>query len=213
MQQGGRRCNPYRERPFGCLLRGLREWHIGRMMLFTDPPTPHTPETLLAQLDDLGIAHVTVTHPPLFTVEQSKQLRGDIPGAHVKNLFLKDRKGGLFLVTAVEDTRIDLKRLHEAIGAAGRVSFASADLLFERLGVLPGAVTPFGVVNDRDRSVSVVLDRRLLGFDRLNCHPLVNTRTTGVSPEGLLAFLDATGHKPQIVDLEAVTADGAGPPP
>lgn len=162
-----------------------------------------TPDALFAFLDRCGIAHETVRHPPLFTVEESKRLRGVIPGAHVKNLFLKDKKGGLFLVSAVEDTVIDLKSFHALVGAQGRVSFGSADLLGEVLGVAPGSVTPFAALNDRDRRVRVVLDARLLAHERINVHPLVNDMTTGVSREGLLAFFAATGHEPLLLDLHA----------
>src|SRR5205809_3077514 len=117
-----------------------------------------TPAELFAFLDRLGIAHVTVTHPALFTVEQSRELRGTIPGGHTKNLFLKDKKGALFLVVVLEDAAIELKSLHRRLGASGRFSFGSAELLRETLGVKPGAVTPFAVINDTARRVTVVLD-------------------------------------------------------
>src|SRR5881227_4123735 len=119
---------------------------------------PATPAELFAFLDRLGIAHMTVTHPALFTVEQSRELRGTIPGGHTKNLFLKDKKGVLFLVTASEDAVIELKSLHRRLGASGRFSFGSADLMRETLGIEPGAVTPFAAMNDVDGRVTVVLD-------------------------------------------------------
>jgi Ala-tRNA(Pro) deacylase len=162
---------------------------------------PHTPDSLLAALDSLGIAHETVSHPPLFTVEQSKQLRGAIPGAHTKNLFLKDKKGKLFLVTAVENTQIDLKRLHEVIGGSGRLSFGSAEQMVAHLGVEPGSVTAFGVINDTAGAVTMILDARLEAFGRINGHPLVNTMTTGVSYADLLKFLAAVGHAPQVLHI------------
>src|SRR5262247_2552490 len=109
---------------------------------------PATPADLFAFLDRLGIAHSTVTHPALFTVEQSQALRGTIPGGHTKNLFLRDKKGALYLVTALEDAAIELKSLHRLLGASGRFSFGSAEQMREVLGVEPGAVTPFGAVND-----------------------------------------------------------------
>jgi Ala-tRNA(Pro) deacylase len=164
---------------------------------------PASPDELFAYLDRLGIKHTTVTHPPLFTVEQSQALRGKIPGGHTKNLFLKDKKGALFLVTAPEDAVIELKSLHRLLGAGGRFSFGSADLLRETLGIEPGAVTPFGALNDADRRVTIVLDRALLTHDIINCHPLVNTMTTSIPREGLLKFLASTGHAPRI---EAVAA-------
>ncbi len=162
---------------------------------------PHTPETLFAALDAMGIAHETIEHPPLFTVEESKALRGAIPGAHTKNLFLKDKKGKLFLVTAVESTRIDLKRLHEIIGGSGRLSFGSPEQMMAHLGVTPGSVTAVAVINDEAGAVTVILDRRLANYARVNCHPLVNTMTTGVSHADLLRFLAAVGHAPQIVAI------------
>src|SRR5262249_18466086 len=120
-------------------------------------------EELLARLEELGIKTVTVEHPALFTVEQSKLLRGNIPGAHTKNLFLKCKKGTLWLVVALESTAIDLKTLHGQLGC-GRLSFGSAQLLGEVLGVAPGSVTPFSVINDRERRVAVVLDAALMAY-------------------------------------------------
>src|ERR1700694_3038640 len=118
---------------------------------------PATPDELFAFLDRLGIAHRTATHPALFTVEQSRALRGQIPGGHTKNLFLKDKKGALFLISALEDAVIELKSLHNHLGAA-RFSFGSADLLRETLGVEPGAVTPFAAINDKAGRIGIVLD-------------------------------------------------------
>ncbi len=165
---------------------------------------PASPEDLLAFLDSLGVAHETVEHPPLHTVEESQTLRGQIPGGHSKNLFVKDKKSRLFLLTLGEETVVDLKRVHEKIGANGRVSFGSAELLEEVWGVRPGAVTPFGAINDKQGRVTVVLDSGLMAHGRVNFHPLVNTRTTGVSSEGLLKFLRATGHEPLVTALGAV---------
>jgi Ala-tRNA(Pro) deacylase len=160
---------------------------------------PATPQDLFAFLDTLAIAHETVTHPALFTVEDSQKLRGEIPGGHTKNLFVKDKKSRLFLLVAQEDATIDLKRVHEAIGAQGRVSFGSGELLEEVWGVKPGAVTPFGALNDKDGRVAVVLEAGLMAHARLNFHPLVNTQTTGLAAADLVRFLEATGHAPQIV--------------
>jgi Ala-tRNA(Pro) deacylase len=159
-----------------------------------------TPERLLAFLDHNGIRHHTVHHPALFTVEQSKALRGEIEGLHVKNLFLKDKKGKLFLLTAVESTQIDLKTLHSHIGGQGRLSFCSAEQLMTYLGVEPGSVTPLALINDRDHRVSFVVDPGLLCGQRINVHPLVNTMTSGLSVEGFKKFLELTGHHPQILD-------------
>jgi Ala-tRNA(Pro) deacylase len=162
---------------------------------------PATPADLFATLDRLGIAHTTVSHPPLFTVEQSRALRGQIPGGHTKNLFLKDKKGALFLVTAPEDGAIELKSLHRVLGANGRFSFGSADLLLETLGITPGAVTPFAAMNDTAGRVTVVLDAGLMQHDTINCHPLVNTMTTSIARDGLVKFLESTGHSPRIVPV------------
>jgi Ala-tRNA(Pro) deacylase len=167
---------------------------------------PATPEDLLAFLDSLAIPTSTVDHPPLFTVEESTALRGDIPGGHAKNLFVKDKKSRLFLLVLPEDAEVDLKRVHERIGGQGRVSFGSAELLGEVWGVRPGAVTPFGAINDPGGRVTVVLDAGLMAHERLNFHPLVNTRTTGLASADLVKFLRATGHDPLIVPLSA----GAG---
>ena len=160
-----------------------------------------SPEDLLAYLAALGVETETVDHPPLHTVEDSQALRGDIPGGHTKNLFVKDKKSRLFLLVSSETTAIDLKRVHEKIGAQGRVSFGSADLLEEVWGVRPGAVTPFGAVNDQAGRVRVVLDEAMTRHERLNFHPLVNTRTTGLKSADLVKFLRATGHEPLVVRL------------
>ncbi|HXZ18167.1 MAG TPA: YbaK/EbsC family protein [Roseiarcus sp.] len=162
---------------------------------------PASPEDLLAFLANLGVATSTVDHPPLFTVEESQALRGEIPGGHTKNLFVKDKKGKLFLLVLGEETEVDLKRVHEKIGAQGRVSFGSAELLEDVWGVKPGAVTPFGAINDADGRVKVVLDAAMMAHERLNFHPLVNTRTTGLMSLDLVRFLRATGHEPLLVPL------------
>jgi len=160
---------------------------------------PASPADLFALLDRLAIAHRTISHPPLFTVEQSRALRGEIPGGHTKNLFLKDKRSALFLVVLEEDAAVDLKSLHRLLGATGRFSFGSADLLREVWGVEPGAVTPFGAINDTQGRVTVVLDEALMRHETLNCHPLVNTETTAISRDDLVRFLCETGHEPRIV--------------
>ena len=165
-----------------------------------------TPEDLAAYLRDLGIETRTVTHPPLHTVEESQALRGEIAGAHTKNLFLKDKKDALFLVIAPEEADIDLQHLHRRIGAASRLSFGRAELLLETLGVLPGSVTAFGLINDRDGRVTAILEAGLLEASAVNCHPLTNTATTSLAPRDLLAFIRATGHEPQILALDETAA-------
>jgi Ala-tRNA(Pro) deacylase len=163
---------------------------------------PASPDDLLAYLAALGIETTTVDHPPLHTVEDSRALRGDIPGGHAKNLFVKDKKGRLFLLVVGEEATIDLKRAPKEIGAQGRVSFGSPELLEDVWGVRPGAVTPFGAINDNAGLVTVVLDADMMRSDRLNFHPLVNTRTTGLASSDLVKFLRATGHEPLIVALD-----------
>ena len=160
--------------------------------------SPASPNALFTYLDHLGIAHHTVSHPPVFTVEEAQALRGELPGGHTKNLFLRDKKGALFLVVAAEDAVIELKSLHRLLGASGRFSFGSADLMREMLGVEPGSVTPFAVMNDKAGRVRVILDAAMMENAILNFHPLVNTGTTTISREGLLKFLEATGHQPRI---------------
>jgi Ala-tRNA(Pro) deacylase len=159
---------------------------------------PSTPAELFAFFDRLDIPCSTVSHPPLFTVEQSRELRGTIPGGHTKNLFLKDKRGAYYLVVASEDAAIDMKGLHRRLGAKGRFSFGSADVLRELLGVEPGSVTPFAAINDVAGKVAIVLDAAMLAHEVLNYHPLVNTMTTSISRAGLMTFLKACGHEPRI---------------
>ena len=177
-----------------------------------DPPVSPSkpaakPADLFAFLDRLGISHPTVEHPPLFTVEESQALRGQIPGGHTKNLFLKDKKSALYLVVALEDARIALNSLHRTLGASGRFSFGSAGQMLEILGVTPGSVTPFAAINDTGQQVTVILDAAMMAHEALNYHPLTNTMTTTISRDGLLKFLRATGHEPLITP---VSAEGPG---
>ena len=159
-----------------------------------------SPDGLIAYLEGLGIATTTVNHPPLYTVEDSKALRGDLPGGHCKNLFLRNKKGHMWLVVCPEDRVLDLKELGDRIGA-GRVSFGSPERLMAHLGVLPGAVTPFAVMNDADRRVHVVVDEALLAEALLNFHPLVNDQTTTIAPADLMKFLEAVDHGPVVMPL------------
>lgn len=152
-----------------------------------------------------GIHWVHHAHPPLHTVEESRAQRGDLPGAHVKNMFLKDRKGGLWLVTCLEDRRIRIRDLEREIGAQ-KCSFGKPELLWEVLGVLPGAVTPFALINDPDHCIGVVLDRQMLTHDPINAHPLHNEATTAVSAADFRQFFDITGHVPVMVDFDVLEA-------
>jgi len=161
---------------------------------------PETPEGLLARLDAAGIAHRTVAHPAVFTVEESKALRPELPGGHSKNLFLAARQGPFVLAVLEEDRKVSVNALGRALGA-GRVSFAGADALVAQLGVEPGSVTPFGLVNARPGAVRPVFDRGLIeGFEWVNFHPLKNTMTTAIRPADLLRFLRGLGHEPELVD-------------
>src|SRR5947208_4805800 len=159
-------------------------------------PMPTTEAELYAFLADLGISVSTVSHPPLYTVADSQALRGEIPGGHTKNLFLKDKKDNFFLVTVGEDAVVDLKQIHQLIGAASRVSFGKPEMLMELLGVIPGAVTVFGLINDTGRQVKVVLDQELMSHEVINGHPLTNEATTTIAAADLIRFVEATGHDP-----------------
>ncbi len=161
---------------------------------------PASRDTLFRHLENLGIATTTVSHPPVFTVEEARALRGTIPGIHIKNLFLKDKKDVLWLLVCEEDAQVDLKRLPAVIGSA-RLSFGRPDLLREVLGIEPGSVTPFALINDTDKRVNVVLDARIVEAGKVNCHPLVNTATTTIASADLLTFIESTGHVPRIIEL------------
>ena len=156
---------------------------------------------LRARLAELGISVDIHRHPPLHTVAQSQALRGTLPGGHIKNLFLRDKKRNKWLVTVPEDAEIDLKALRHVLGASGNLSFGSADMLVECLGVEPGSVTPFAVMNDIDGAVAMVLARDVLDHDPINAHPLHNEATAAIAGADLLRFLEACGHAPAIIDL------------
>jgi Ala-tRNA(Pro) deacylase len=159
-----------------------------------------TADDLLAELDRLGIVHETVRHPAVYTVEESLKVVGELPGGHFKNLFLRDKPGRMWIVVMPAERSIDLKRLAALLGTS-RLSFASAARMERYLGVGAGAVTPFAVVNDHEREVTVVLDDELLTRDRINLHPLENTATTGIAPAELIRFLEAVGHPPHVLPL------------
>jgi Ala-tRNA(Pro) deacylase len=165
-------------------------------------PVSATRHQLFARLAELGIATHTVEHAAVFTAAQSTGLERELPGGHSKNLFLKDKTGRLFLVVTLGSTRVDLKSLPARLGC-DRLSFGSADLLVEVLGVPPGSVTPFALINDKARRVTVVLDGDLMAHERLNCHPLENTATTNIARDDLLRFIAGCGHEPRILKLTA----------
>ena len=157
-------------------------------------------ESLFVRLGELGIASTTVEHEPVFTVEQSQALRETIPGAHTKNLFLIDKDGRAVLIVAKDDTGVDLKLVAKRLGL-GRLSFGKPEQLLALLGVTPGSVTPFALINDRDSRVSVVVDESLLAFAEVNSHPLMNTATTRLATADLLLFIRACGHEPRLMPL------------
>lgn len=159
---------------------------------------PATRQDLLARLAELGIETRTVDHAAVFTVAESMQLERQLPGGHTKNLFLKDKKDRLFLVVALGHARIDLKSLHKVLGS-DRLSFGRPDLLMEVLGVPPGSVTPFALINDKARRVTVILDADMMRHERLNYHPLANTATTNIARDDLLIFIRACGHEPRVL--------------
>jgi len=169
---------------------------------------PASPADLYAFLDAHGVAHRTLEHPAVFRVDEGQEIKAALPGGHTKNLFLKDAKGQIWLICALGETRIDLKRLPETIGAA-RLSFGSAELLEEVLGVTPGSVTLFALINDEARRVKLVLDAALLEPEPINFHPLTNTATTAISQAGLRTFLKALDISAKVVDFERLAVVGA----
>jgi Ala-tRNA(Pro) deacylase len=166
----------------------------------TAPASPATQADLFARFDRLGIAHVTHSHRPVFTVEEGADIKAAMPGGHTKNLFLKDKAGRFALVCALGDTAVAVNRLHRAIGAQ-RFSFGREDALFEMLGVRPGSVTVFALINDPGRRVTLVLDQALLDADPVNFHPLSNDATTAVSQAGLRAFVADWGGEAWVCDF------------
>ncbi len=167
-------------------------------------PSPDLREAALYErLGALGIGWTTMEHAPVFTVEEASKVHDSLPGGHTKNLFLKDKKGGLWLVVLRDDLRVDLNALAKQLGAP-RFSFGSAELLIATLGIEPGSVTPFALMNDAAGAVRVVLDEAMLPLEPLNFHPLRNDRTTAISSEALLKFVRATGHEPLIAPMPEI---------
>jgi Ala-tRNA(Pro) deacylase len=164
---------------------------------------PKTQDELFQFLDNLGIEHKTKRHEPVFTVAESVALRDEIPGGHTKNLFVKDKKDNYFLLTVEENATVDLKTVHTIIGGASKVSFGRPEKLMEYLGVIPGAVTAFGVINDAGKNVKIIVDEELMKDEIVNCHPLVNDATTSIASKDLLRFIEATGHEPLVLKVTA----------
>jgi Ala-tRNA(Pro) deacylase len=169
--------------------------------------TMHQPafdrDRLLAWMAERGIEQTTIDHPAVFRVEEGTELKASLPGAHSKNLFLKDKKGRLWLISARQDTVVDLKRTPNAIGS-DRLSFGNETLLYETLGVRPGSVTALGLVNDLDRRVTFVLDRALWDAEAVNFHPLTNTATTRLAQDQFRRLLAALDREPIVVDFAAL---------
>lgn len=163
---------------------------------------PASRADLMARFSELGIATETREHAPAFTVDEARDLRGAIPGGHCKNLFLKDEKGAVWLIVCLEDARIDLKAAPARIGSK-RLTFGKPELLMELLGVEPGSVTPFGLINDTANRITVILEERMMRESLLNYHPLSNDATTTIRTPDLLAFIRSCGHEPRIVALAA----------
>jgi Ala-tRNA(Pro) deacylase len=162
---------------------------------------PKTQDDLFRFLDSLGITHTTKRHEPVFTVAESVSLRDEIPGGHTKNLFVKDKKDNYFLLTVEEHATVDLKTVHTIIGGASKVSFGRPEKLMEYLGVIPGAVTAFGVINDAGQNVKIIIDADLMKDEIVNCHPLTNDATTSIASKDLLRFIEATGHEPLVLKV------------
>lgn len=166
-----------------------------------DLPVPEIREaTLYEKFRQLGISWTTHEHQAVFTVEESSSVTDALPGCHTKNLFLKDKKGGLWLAVVRSHLRVDLPALAKQIGAP-RYSFGSAELLIATLGIAPGSVTPFALLNDTERKVRVVLDADMLKLDPVNFHPLRNDRTTAIHPQDLLRFIAGCGHDPLVTSI------------
>lgn len=166
---------------------------------------PVTRQDLFALLDSLSIPHDTTEHAAVFTVEEGAQIKGKIAGGHTKNLFLKDKSGRLFLVCALGETRISVNGLHRHLDCK-RLSFGKPDVLLEHLGVTPGSVTVFSVMNDRSGAVTLVLDKALMDDPKVNFHPLINTATTTIPSGRLVDFAREAGHDPIVLDFAAIEA-------
>lgn len=172
-------------------------------------PGMATPEDLFARLDSLGIATETHCHRPVFTVAESRDLRGALPGIHCKTLFFKDKKSKLWLCVVEESKRMDIRALSDLLGSA-RLSFARPERVNAHLGIEPGAVTPFALINDTEKNINVALDADIMAAELANFHPLVNDRTTAIRPADLVRFIEDCGHRPKVVDLAGATRT-AGP--
>lgn len=161
---------------------------------------PASRQELFDYLDSQNISHNTLEHDPIFRVEDSLELKAQRPGANTKNLFLKDKSGRFFLICAQSDSSIRINKLHPLLDCK-RLSFGKAEPLYDLLGVTPGSVTLFSILNDTENQVTLILDAALLNHDIVNFHPLLNDATTAISSADMIAFAKATGHVPVILDF------------
>ncbi|MCB1538478.1 MAG: prolyl-tRNA synthetase associated domain-containing protein [Rhodospirillales bacterium] len=166
----------------------------------TDALLPTPPQALMARLDAMGIPYVLHRHKPVFTCEESAFLKDVIPGLHVKNLFLRDKKGRMCLVVVPDELALDLKILAPVLGF-DRFSFGSPERLWTHLGVRPGSVCPFAAINDTDGAVEVVLHRPVAEAPVISAHPMHNTMSLALSGPDVVRFLAAVNHPPRILDL------------
>lgn len=162
---------------------------------------PISRSDLFHHLDTLDIAHATTEHPPIFTVDEGREIKTRMPGGHTKNLFLKDKKGRLALVSALGETQIAVNQLHRLVDCQ-RFSFGREELLYETLGVRPGSVTLFSILNDQNSQVRMILDAALFEHEIVNFHPLENTATTAIASRDLIPFVRSTGRDPVIIDFD-----------
>ena len=172
----------------------------------TQAPLPTPPEAVLKKLDTLDIAYTHHTHEPIFTVAEGEHLKAAIPGVHTRNLFMRDKKKNTFLVVLGNDTEIDLKKLSDVLGC-GRLSFGSPDRLWEYLGIRPGSVNPFTILNDPENQVQLILEADMMKADIVNYHPNDNAATIGLTPADLIRFIEAVGHNYRVLDLSAAAPD------
>ncbi len=167
---------------------------------------PLKPDELLETLEKQGIDFRLHRHEPIFTVAEGEHLKESIPGTHCRNLFVRDKKQNMFLVVAANETRIDMKKLQKVLDC-GRLSFGSADRLWENLGITPGSVCPFCIANDTDKNVRIILDHDMMQSEIVNYHPMDNAMTIGITPADLIRYIRETGHEPEVVDLKPAAPD------
>jgi Ala-tRNA(Pro) deacylase len=167
---------------------------------------PYTSKDLIATLDAMDVAYTIHHHEPVFTVEESEYLEKTIPGTHCRNMFLRDKKKNMFLVTLANETLVDLKKLPDVLDC-GRISFGSSERLWDNLGIRPGSVNPFCIVNDKDGAVRIILDKYMMEQESINVHPMDNAMTIGLAPLDLTRFIETTNHECEIVDLSGCAPD------